>query len=271
MGMAKSSHTLKFNVITLPRQIGDNGLSITGVTSMDPVKQVLIVEDDAHIADLLRLHLNDEGYHVEHAADGHQGMRLLEQGSWDALVLDLMLPGVDGLEICKRARAMARYTPIIITSARSSEVHRILGLELGADDYLAKPFSMLELVARVRALLRRTDAMAHSARLDAGLLVINRLAIDPLAREANLDGQPLGLTAKEFDLLYFFARSPEQVFSRMDLLNQVWGYQHDGYEHTVNTHINRLRIKIEADPARPSRILTVWGKGYKMSATAPGP
>lgn len=233
---------------------------------MDPVKRVLIVEDDAHIADLLRLHLRDEGYCVEHATDGLQGVLMLEQGNWDALVLDLMLPGIDGLEICKRARAMARYTPIIITSARSSEVHRILGLELGADDYLAKPFSMLELVARVRALLRRTDAMAHSARLDAGLLVINSLAIDPLAREASLDGKPLGLTAKEFDLLYFFAKNPEQVFSRMALLNEVWGYRHDGYEHTVNTHINRLRTKIEVNPAQPKRILTVWGRGYKMGA-----
>lgn len=236
---------------------------------MDPVKHVLIVEDDAHIADLLRLHLRDEGYRVEHAADGHQGVRMLEEGTWDALVLDLMLPGIDGLEICKRARAMARYTPIIITSARSSEVHRILGLELGADDYLAKPFSMLELVARVRALLRRTDAMARTARMDAGLLVINSLAIDPLTREAHLDGEPLGLTPREFDLLYFFARKPDQVFSRMELLNEVWGYRHDGYEHTVNTHINRLRTKIEADPGQPQRILTVWGRGYKFSTAEP--
>jgi len=134
---------------------------------MDRPKRVLIVEDDAHIAELLRMHLRDESYAVEHAADGHAGMRMLGEGRWDLLVLDLMLPGVDGLEICKRARAMARYVPIIITSARSSEVHRILGLELGADDYLAKPFSMLELVARAKALLRRADALAHNARLDA--------------------------------------------------------------------------------------------------------
>lgn len=235
---------------------------------MDQLKHVLIVEDDAHIAELLRLHLRDEGYAVEHAVDGNEGVRLLEQRHWDAVILDLMLPGVDGLEICKRARAMAQYTPIIITSARSSEVHRILGLELGADDYLAKPFSMLELVARVRALLRRTDALARNARLDAGQLVINGLAIDPLAREATLLGKPLGLTPREFDLLYFFARHPDQVFSRMDLLNEVWGYQHDGYEHTVNTHINRLRTKIETDPALPRRILTVWGRGYKFTAIA---
>ena len=163
--------------------------------------------------------------------------------SWDALILDLMLPGVDGLEICRRARAMARYTPIIITSARSSEVHRILGLELGADDYLAKPFSILELVARVKALLRRVDAMARNLKMDAGSLLVDGLAIDPITREASLTARRLDLTPREFDLLYFFARQPGKVFSRMELLDAVWGYSHEGYEHTVNTHINRLRGK----------------------------
>ncbi|VTU14417.1 Alkaline phosphatase synthesis transcriptional regulatory protein PhoP [Variovorax sp. SRS16] len=235
---------------------------------MDPVKRVLIVEDDAHIAELLRMHLRDEGYAVEHAADGHAGLRELERGNWDALILDLMLPGIDGLEICRRARAMTRYTPIIITSARSSEVHRILGLELGADDYLAKPFSVLELVARVRALLRRTEAMARNARMESGRLDLDALCIDPVAREVQVEGKPVELTPREFDLLYFFARHPGKVFSRLDLLNQVWGYQHDGYEHTVNTHINRLRLKVETDPAEPRRILTVWGRGYKLAAPA---
>jgi DNA-binding response OmpR family regulator len=178
-----------------------------------------------------------------------------------------MLPGVDGHEICRRARAMTRYTPIIITSARSSEVHRILGLELGADDYLAKPFSVLELVARVRALMRRTDALARNARLESGRLELGNLSVDPVAREVEVDGKAVDLTPREFDLLYFFARNPGKVFSRLDLLNQVWGYQHDGYEHTVNTHINRLRIKVEADPSVPRRILTVWGRGYKLSAS----
>jgi len=228
-------------------------------------RRVLIVEDDAHIAELMGMHLRDEGYQVVHAADGLAGIAQLEREHWDALVLDLMLPGVDGLEICRRARAMARYTPIIITSARSSEVHRILGLELGADDYLAKPFSVLELVARVRALLRRSDALAHNARLEAGVLELDGLRIDPIAREVVLGEQAIDLTPREFDLLYFFARHPGQVFSRLELLNQVWGYRHDGYEHTVNTHINRLRLKIEADPANPARILTVWGRGYRLA------
>lgn len=232
---------------------------------MDQAKRVLVVEDDAHIADLICLHLRDEQFEVVHSADGEQGLRLLEQGGWDALILDLMLPGVDGLEICRRARAMTRYTPIIITSARSSEMHRILGLELGADDYLAKPFSMMELVARVKALLRRVDALARNLKMEAGSLSTGGLFIDPLTREAALEGQSLDLTPREFDLLYFFARQPGTVFSRLELLNSVWGYNHEGYEHTVNTHINRLRAKIEVDPAQPTRILTVWGRGYKFA------
>ncbi|MDI3438220.1 response regulator transcription factor [Erwinia sp. V90_4] len=235
---------------------------------MENGKRILIVEDDGDIADLLALHLRDEGYEITHAADGDRGAALLEKGGWDALILDLMLPGVDGLEICRRARNMTRYTPIVIISARSSEVHRVLGLELGADDYLAKPFSMLELVARVKALFRRQEAMSRNLKMDAGTLSFSGLVIDPISREVMLDRHPVELTPREFDLLYFFAKSPGKVFSRLNLLNQVWGYEHEGYEHTVNTHINRLRIKIEANPAEPQRILTVWGKGYKFVAEA---
>ncbi|MRW84242.1 response regulator [Pseudoduganella sp. FT26W] len=235
---------------------------------MEPAKRVLIVEDDFHIADLLRMHLQDEGYQVTHCADGTQGLAQVRAGGWDALILDIMLPGVDGLEICRQARAMTTYTPIIITSARSSEVHRILGLELGADDYLPKPFSVLELVARVKALLRRADAMSRSQRNAGGALELNGVRVDPLTRQATVHGNALDLTPREFDLLYFFIKHPEKVFSRLDLLNQVWGYQHDGYEHTVNTHINRLRAKIETDPADPVRILTVWGKGYRYASAS---
>jgi len=265
--IAKSSREVKQFVITPPEENPHNvPIRSKGLSFMEPTKRVLVVEDDLHIADLICLHLRDEQFEVVHSADGNEGMRLLQQGSWDALILDLMLPGVDGLEICRRARAMARYTPIIITSARSSELHRILGLELGADDYLAKPFSMLELVARVKALLRRVDAMARNLKMDAGSLIVDGLSIDPITREVSLDGRRLDLTPREFDLLYFFARQPGKVFSRMDLLNAVWGYSHEGYEHTVNTHINRLRAKIETDPAQPVRILTVWGRGYKFAA-----
>jgi DNA-binding response OmpR family regulator len=233
-----------------------------GVTAS---KRILIVEDDAHIAELLVLHLRDEGFRVVHAADGDEGLRLLEAETWDALVLDLMLPGTNGLEICRRARAMEHYTPTIITSARGSEVHRILGLEIGADDYLAKPFSVLELVARVKALLRRVDSLAKERRGANGVISVFGLSIAPLTREVKVDGAAVELTPREFDLLYFLAQNAGQVFSRAELLNRVWGYEHSGYEHTVNTHINRVRAKIELDPANPKRILTVWGRGYKLA------
>lgn len=232
---------------------------------MNQTKKLLIVEDDENIAELLQLHLREEGFEIVHAADGNLGLEKLKQGGWDALILDIMLPGVDGLEICRFARSMIRYTPIIMISARSSETHRVLGLELGADDYLAKPFSMLELVTRVKVLFRRQEAMNHNLRLDAGTLNFGPLYIDPLSRDVRLNQQSVELTPREFDLLYFFARNPDKVYSRLSLLNQVWGYQHEGYEHTVNTHINRLRIKIENNPSEPNFIRTVWGKGYKFT------
>ena len=235
---------------------------------MTTLPRILLVEDDQPIADLLQLHLKDENWDVTHCARGDDGLRALTSGDWSLLILDIMLPGgVDGLEICRRARASARYTPIIMISARSSEVQRILGLELGADDYLPKPFSVLELVARAKALLRRVDALAQNARLAAGSVEVHGVSVDPVARQARLADQLLDLTPREFDLLHYFARHPGKVFSRLDLLNQVWGYQHDGYEHTVNTHINRLRIKVEANAAEPRSILTVWGRGYKMAGT----
>jgi DNA-binding response OmpR family regulator len=232
---------------------------------MTASKRVLLVEDDADIAEIVALHLRGEGYAVVHAADGRAGLKLLEQDAWDALVLDLMLPGIDGLEICRRARSMERYTPIIITSARGSETHRVLGLEIGADDYLAKPFSVLELVARVRALLRRIDAVSRAPAAE-GVVRVGDIVISALEREVTLAGELVELTPREFDLLFFFASNPGKVFSRNDLLDRVWGHRHSGYEHTVNTHINRIRAKIEADPANPRRILTVWGRGYKLAS-----
>jgi len=232
---------------------------------MTAAKQILLVEDDGDIAALLRLNLEDEGYQIVHEADGDRALLAIEDTRWDAVILDLMLPGVDGLQICRRIRQMSHYLPVIIISARSSETDRILGLETGADDYLAKPFSVQELVARIRALFRRHEAMGQPS---AGRIQAHGLTIDPLARSVLLHGQALDLTPREFDLLYFFARHPGEVFSRLALLEQVWGYQHEGYEHTVNTHINRLRIKIEKDPAEPEVIRTVWGKGYKFMENA---
>jgi DNA-binding response OmpR family regulator len=232
---------------------------------MTTPKRVLLVEDDADIAEIVALHLRDEGYAVVHATDGPAGLKLLEQHPWDALVLDLMLPGIDGLDICRRARSMERYTPIIITSARGSETHRVLGLEIGADDYLAKPFSVLELVARVRALLRRIDVVSRAPGA-TGVVHAGDIVISALEREARLAGALLELTPREFDLLFFLANNPGKVFSRSELLDRVWGHRHSGYEHTVNTHINRIRAKIEVDPTNPRRIVTVWGRGYKLSS-----
>jgi DNA-binding response OmpR family regulator len=228
-------------------------------------RRILLVEDDADIAEILRLNLADEGFVVDWAGDGETGLARLEAQGHDALILDIMLPGIDGLEVCRRVRAMPRYTPIVIISARSGESQRVLGLELGADDYVTKPFSLLELVARVRALFRRVDALGRSARQDAGVLKAGNLTIDPVARRVLREGAEVDLTAREFDLLFFFARHPGQAFSRLELLSQVWGYSHEGYEHTVNTHINRLRGKIEGDPAKPEMIQTVWGVGYRFA------
>jgi two-component system, OmpR family, response regulator len=229
------------------------------------MKRILIIEDDPDIGDMVGINLRDEGFTVEIATDGISGLARLKAQSFDLLILDLMLPGIDGLEICREVRRQPHYQPIIIISAKSTETQRILGLELGADDYLAKPFSIPELIARSRALLRRTEAMEKESQLKAGIVVCGSLIIDPVGHEVKLNGIQVPLTLKEFELLLFFARTPGKAFTRMELLNAVWGYNHDGYEHTVNSHINRLRAKIERDPAHPEFIQTVWGIGYKFT------
>lgn len=228
-------------------------------------QRILVIEDDHDIAEIIALTLRAEGFEVVIAHSAEEGLALREQASPNLVLLDLMLPGMDGLQVCRKLRSEAGYTPIIILSAKSGETHRVLGLELGADDYLTKPFSTAELVARVRAVLRRMDAAERLAESRAGAIRHGALSIDPIAREVRLDDRMLTLTTKEFDLLTFFARHAGRVFKRMELLDQVWGYTHDGYEHTVNSHINRLRSKIETDPAKPTYILTVWGVGYKFS------
>jgi two-component system OmpR family response regulator len=229
-------------------------------------RSILVVEDDADIAELVALHLRDEGFAVETAADGETGLAAARSGRHDLVVLDLMLPGVDGLTICRTLRSDTRYLPILMLTARSAELDRVLGLELGADDYLTKPFSIRELVARVKALLRRAEAMAATPAEEVKTTIgAGDLVIDPQRHAVTVAGQPVELTAKEFELLHHFARNPGRVYSRMQLLDQVWGYGHDGYEHTVNSHINRLRGKIEHDPANPRYILTVWGVGYKFA------
>jgi DNA-binding response OmpR family regulator len=233
-------------------------------------RRVLVVEDDRDIAELVRLHLADLGCEVELAHDGAAGLARAQAQRFDLVILDVMLPGMDGLDICKRLRAGADYLPILMTTSKASELDRVLGLELGADDYLTKPFSVGELMARVKALFRRVDAMAASAAkprpatLDAG-----ELSIDLDRRVVTLAGRPVELTAKEFDLLAHFAANPGRVFNRAQLLDKVWGYSNIGYEHTVNSHINRLRAKIEQDPAKPRYVLTVWSVGYKFAEFGP--
>ena len=232
---------------------------------MPPQLRVLVVEDEPDLAAVIGAYLRGETFDVEIAGTGPDAVDMARTLNPDLVVLDIMLPGIDGLEVCRRVRAMPHYTPIIIISARSGETHRVLGLELGADDYVTKPFSLMELVARVRALFRRVDALGRASSQEPGVLDTGVLRIDPVARVVRCKGAPVELTAREFDLMFFFARHPGRVFSRMDLLNQVWGYSHEGYEHTVNTHINRLRSKIESDPSRPALIRTVWGVGYKFT------
>ena len=227
---------------------------------------ILVAEDQADIRELIVLNLQQAGYAVTAVADGPAALASQAEQASDLLLLDLMLPGLDGLEVCKALRARGRATPILMLTAKSTELDRVLGLELGADDYLTKPFSMAELLAGVKALLRRAELLraAHSAPAGAGLLRNGELEISPGRREARVGAQALEFTALEFELLLHFATHPGRVFSRAQLLDAVWGYTHDGYEHTVTTHINRLRAKLEQDPMQPRYILTVRGAGYKM-------
>jgi DNA-binding response OmpR family regulator len=227
-------------------------------------RRILVVEDDRDIAQLVELHLRDLGADVTLSHHGGAALELAAKKPFDLIILDLNLPGLDGLEITRRLRAKSAYTPILMLTARSADVDRIVGLELGADDYLTKPFNVRELVARVKALLRRVDALSAQNNGNETLR-FGDLLIDVDKRKVTLRGTEVELTAKEFDLLLQFARNPGRVYTRAQLLDLVWGYGHDGYEHTVNSHINRLRAKIEPDQSHPSWILTVWGVGYKFT------
>jgi DNA-binding response OmpR family regulator len=231
--------------------------------------EILVAEDQADIRDLIALNLRHAGYAVTPVADGRAALDSQATRAADLLILDLMMPGLDGLEVCKALRASGRATPILMLTAKSTELDRVLGLELGADDYLTKPFSMAELLARVKALLRRAELLRQAQKNQAqgagsASLRNGELEIQPARREVKVRGQPVELTALEFELLLYFAQHPGHVFSRAQLLDAVWGYSHEGYEHTVTTHINRLRAKLEADPMRPLIILTVRGAGYRM-------
>ena len=228
--------------------------------------KVLVIEDDRDIARLLALHLGDEGYSVTVASEGETGLREALSKPFDIIILDLILPGMDGLEVCRRIRSRPDYTPVLMLTAKSTDVDRIVGLEMGADDYLVKPFNVRELLARVKALFRRVEAFREKESTGPEKVIrAGDLTIDPERRKVIVRGKPVHLTAREFALLTEFARHPGRVYTRAQLLDKVWGYSYQGYEHTVNSHINRLREKIERSPAAPEYILTVRGVGYRFA------
>ena len=234
---------------------------------MTDAPRVLLVEDDPDIADLLELHLTDAGYRVEPVRDGAFALQLALSERFDLIVLDLMLPGLNGVEVCRTLREKGRTVPVLMLTAQGSETDRVLGLETGADDYVPKPFSVREVLARVRALLRRVDYEKPPVDPDE-TLEFGALAVYPQRARVEVDGEPVEMTKKELELLVHLARHPGRVFSRQELLDDVWGVQFAGYGHTVNTHINRLRAKVEPDPSSPQFVQTVWGVGYRFAESS---
>jgi DNA-binding response OmpR family regulator len=242
------------------------------LSSKTPTRHILVVEDERDIAELIALHLSELPAEVTLAHDGSQGLQLALKGGWDAIVLDIRLPGLNGLDLCRELRAQLSYVPILMLTARGGELDRVLGLELGADDYLTKPFSVLELQARLKALLRRSDVTttrsAEAHQQQPGAVQHGALRVDRVQRRIWLGELEVVLTPREFDLLWYFVQHPGRVFTRTELLADVWGYGHDGYDHTVNSHINRLRSKLGAESAEAGFIHTVWGVGYRFEVAA---
>jgi DNA-binding response OmpR family regulator len=222
--------------------------------------RVLVVDDDPTVAEVVAAYLERAGFVVNHAPDGPSALALAARMSPDLVVLDLMLPGIDGLEVCRRLRARTGDLPVVMLTALGEECDRVLGLEVGADDYLTKPFSPRELVLRVQSVLRRSNGRQPPPV--AGRLRDGDLDVDLTAHTATRNGRPLGLTGREFDLLAFFLAHPGAAFSRTELMRQVWGWSF-GDQSTVTVHVRRLREKVETDPANPQRLLTVWGFGYR--------
>ena len=232
-------------------------------------RRILVIEDDQDINNLVSMNLRDMNYEVESCDIGSRGLQMAMAGDFDLIVLDVMLPEMDGLEICMRLRAAQKLMPILMLTAKDSEADRVVGLEMGADDYLTKPFSIRELQARVKAMLRRVEMLTQKPpQAESSVLIFGRLEINADKRQVKLNTTVVDLTSTEFDLLLYMARQPGLVFSRAQLLDKVWGYHHSGYEHTVNSHINRLRTKLEKDPSHPEFVLTVWGVGYKFTDAA---
>ncbi len=236
------------------------------MADQNEVKQVLIIEDDTEISSVVSVNLESNGIKTEQVHDGLLGLERSKSGEFDLIILDIMLPGLDGISICRKLREENYNTPILMLTAKIDEIDLVLSLELGADDYMKKPFSMRELLARVGALIRRSEKTVSKTEEESEeKLQFGDLVVDYTKHQVSIRDKTLNLTVKEFELLDLFARNPGRVFSRSDLLNTIWGYNFEGYEHTVNTHINRLRNKLEIDPSKPKYILTVWGLGYKFS------
>jgi two-component system, OmpR family, alkaline phosphatase synthesis response regulator PhoP len=228
------------------------------------MKSVLIIEDDKEISDLLEIHLKDIDCRISKEYNGITGLNKVKFENYDLIVLDIMLPGMDGLDVCKEIRKSGILTPVLMLTSKSEEIDKVLGLELGADDYITKPFSIKEFIARVKAIFRRVESLKQTDDSVKDIYYKN-LIIEISTRKVLINNRRIDLTPKEFDLLYLLASHPGRVYSRENLLNIIWGYQHKGYEHTVNSHINRLRIKIEKDIRDPKYVLTSWGSGYRFN------
>jgi len=229
------------------------------------MRHILVIEDDADLARMLGTQLEMAGFAVTAVASGAEGLEEAGRGFFGLVILDLGLPDMDGLEVCRQLHARGHQVPMIILSARDSEIDRVVGLELGADDYILKPFSPRELLARIKAVQRRTVSFHRWGGEKTGaILQTGPLTIDLHKRKVLVDRSQTHLTEKEFDLLACLAISPGKVFSRLELLHKIWGYRNECYEHTVTAHVNRLRAKIEANRTDPSLVLTVWGIGYKF-------
>ena len=228
-------------------------------------KDVLVIEDDQDIVDLLKIHLEDLECNVSSAISGIQGLKKAREFDYDLIILDLLLPELDGLEICRTIRAEKINVPILMLTAKSEDIDKIIGLETGADDYLTKPFNVREFISRVKAIFRRVNMIKEDIYPHHKKITYKRLTIIQDKRKVTLNDNNINLTPKEFDLLTLLASNPGISYSREQLLNKVWGYEFSGYDHTVNSHINRLRSKIEIDLNRPEYILTTWGIGYRFN------
>ncbi len=229
------------------------------------MKSILIIEDDENIVELLEIHLKDIHCEITKATTGKNGMLYAMKNSFDLIILDVMLPDIDGMEICKKLRAENNTSPILMVTARSEEIDKVIGLESGADDYLTKPFSIREIIARVKAILRREEINQTIRSNGNKILSAGEITVDADKRKVMVRETKIDLTPREFDLLYLFISNPGKSYSREALLNAVWGYEFNGYEHTVNSHISRLRAKIESDMSNPTYILTTWGIGYRFN------